>query len=86
MTHKGRILAAGRGEVPDRIHPTLPIYWTRPGSQPKPLPADEALFDYPNVCFAGDKVYIMYGRAWPEEGQWKRESVLRIYPLEWFYQ
>jgi len=67
------------------------------------VPEGFATFDYANVGFAQDKVYIMYSRSWvapaeePEEaltlGERMQsdavkpgEAVLRVYPLEWFYQ
>ena len=54
------------------------------------LPHNWAYFHYPNACFAGDKVYIMYSRGGPllgvaERNLNKQEQVLRIYPLDWFY-
>ncbi len=78
-------LSAGLDDI-DRLEPTLPIKWSRVGSNSKPLPPDRAIFTYPNVCFAGDKVYIMYHRAWYEEDGRKVEQVMRIYPVEYFYQ
>jgi len=78
-------LSTGLEDI-DRIEPTLPIYWTRVGSQPKPVPPDAALFHYPNVKFAGDKVYIMYARVGVVEGKSQNQAVMRIYPLEYFYQ
>jgi hypothetical protein len=55
------------------------------------LPDGYAYFHYPNVCFAGDRVYVMYSRGGPELGNAeqlldKQQQVLRIYPLEWFYK
>ena len=55
------------------------------------LPDDYAFFHYANVCFAGDKVYLMYSRGGPvlgvaEQNMNRQEQVLRIYPLNWFYQ
>ena len=65
------------------------------------LPAGFATFDYANVWFSGDKVYLHYARSWVEADEESgeavtlgerhgtakkpREMVLRIYPLEWFY-
>ena len=65
------------------------------------LPDDFMTFDYANACFAGDRAFLMYGRGWvepaPERGEARslgehrdptaksHESVLRIYPIEWFY-
>ena len=78
-------VSAGLDDVP-RIEPKLPIGWSRVGSHPKPLPEDAAIFDYPNVCFAGDKVFVLYSRGWRESGKWQREQVMRICPVEWFYE
>ena len=65
------------------------------------LPEDFTTFDYANACFSGDDVFIMYHRSWvevSEEGDARTagermgkptkaaETVLRRYPLEWFYQ
>ncbi len=86
-----------------RIAPEYPLTPVVALPEVGQLPKGFATFDYPNVRFAQDKVYIMYSRSWiapsanPEEaltlGERKQstavkpgESVLRIYPLEWFYQ
>ena len=55
------------------------------------LPDDYAFFHYANVCFARDKVYLMYSRGGPVRGVAEQnlnvqEQVLRICPLDWFYQ
>ncbi len=66
------------------------------------LPEGFATFDYPNVWFAGDKVYLTYHRSWvevdedageavtlgerKEKARKPREMVLRIYPLAEFYR
>lgn len=66
------------------------------------LPEGFATFDYPNVWFANDKVYLTYHRSWVEVdedageavtlGERKgrarkpREMVLRTYPLAAFYR
>ena len=79
-------LSAGLEDI-DRLEAKLPIKWSRAGSNRKSLPPDKAEFTYPNVCFAGDKVYIMYHRAWRESGEGRKvEQVMRIYPVEYFYQ
>ena len=78
-------LSAGLEDI-DRIEPKLPIKWSRCGSKLKSLPPDKAIFTYPNVCVASDKVYIMYHRTWYDEGKGKTEQVMRIYPPEYFYQ
>ena len=69
----------------DRIEAKLPLHWSRVGSRSKPLPDDAALFHYPNVRFAKDKVFIMYTRQWKESGKWTSEQVMRIYPVSWLY-
>lgn len=54
------------------------------------IPDGYARFSYPYVDIASDKVFIRYGRDWFEEveEELKKESerVMRIYPLEYFYQ
>jgi hypothetical protein len=47
-------------------------------------------YHYANICFAGDRVYLLYARGYPQLGVAERllekqEQVLRIYPLDWFY-
>lgn len=54
------------------------------------LPDGYAYYHYPNICFAGEKVFVMYFRGYPEMGVaeqllHRQQSVLRIYPLDWFY-
>ena len=72
------------------IPPEYPIRHVRGRDNVGQLPDNWAFFHYANVRFAGEKVYIMYSRGWIEEkdGEAKKpqESVLRIYPLEWFYE
>ena len=77
-------VSAGLDDV-DRIEAKLPLHWSRVGSRSKPLPDDAALFHYPNVRFAKDKVFIMYTRQWKESGKWTSEQVMRIYPVSWLY-
>ena len=76
-----------------RVYPDWPIPMVVRARKNLLVPDDFAWFSYSNVCFAGDKVYIMYGRGWPEEDRANAElaskpgeQVLRIYPLEWFYE
>ena len=56
------------------------------------IPDDFAVFRYPNVGFARDKVYLMYAREWfyadaesPNEVKMNAELVLRIHSLDDFY-
>ena len=73
-----------------RVYPDPEIRMVRGSDDLGPLPEGFVKFFYPHVCFAKDKVYIMYCRQWIEEkdgkAQWGREQVLRVYPLEWFYE
>ena len=55
------------------------------------LPDGYAYYHYANVCFAADKVYVMYSRGYPAMGVAEQlvdqqHKVLRIYPLDWFYK
>jgi len=55
------------------------------------LPDGYAYFHYANVCFAGDRVFILYSRGGPmlgvaERNLDKQQQVMRSYPLEWFYK
>jgi hypothetical protein len=54
------------------------------------LPKGYTFFHDANVNFAGDRVYLMYSRGGPDLGNAeqlldKQQQVLRIVPLEWFY-
>ena len=82
-------LSEGLEDV-DRIPPEYPIKMTRARDDVGHLPDGWAYFHYANVCFAADKVYIMYHRGGPllgiaEQNLKKQEHVLRIYPLDWLY-
>jgi len=92
-------VSAGLEDV-DRIPPEYPVKPVIALRHVGELPDDFAVFRYANICFAADKVYIMYVREWfvleeNEERQFEtadpykvamgREQVLRIYPLEYFY-
>ena len=75
----------------DRIPPELPLKMVRARDHVGQLPEYWAYFHYANICFAKDKVYLMYPRGGPhfgvaERNLKKQECVLRIYPLEWFYK
>ena len=82
-------LSAGLEDI-ERIPAEYPIRPVRAQNYVGALPDDYANIYYPNVCFAADKVYVIYSRGWmAKQGQEARltsEHVLRIYPVEWFYQ
>lgn len=85
----------------DRIPPSYPISPIIALPEVGTLPDDFATFDYANLWFSGDKVYLAYHRSWVEEDEEAREAVtlgerhgralkpgeivLRVYPLGWFY-
>lgn len=78
-------------EERDRIPPEYPIQMVRARDDVGQLPDGYAYFHYPTVCLTADKVFIMYLRATPAAGiaegvSFRQEQVMRIYPLEWFYQ
>ena len=94
-------VSAGLADV-DRIAPEHPIIPVIGLPEVGALPDDFATFDYPNVCFAGDRVFLIYHRSWVDSGPKARqastlgergrdeagkprESVIRSYPLDWFY-
>jgi len=75
----------------DRVAPDPEIRWVRGRDNVGQLPDNWAYFHYANVRFAGDKVFLMYLRGSPqlgiaEQNLHKQEHVIRIYPLEWFYE
>jgi hypothetical protein len=79
----------GLGGV-ERVPAETPIRLTRARHCVGQLPDGWGYYHYPNVCFAGDRVFISYLRGSPllgiaEQNLSKQERVLRIYPLEWFY-
>ena len=93
-------VSAGMEDI-DRIPPESPIVPVIGLHDVGAIPDNFAVFRYPNVGFAKDKVYIMYAREWFESdtesgtfedgsgaAQIKKglEQVLRIYPLEYFYR
>ncbi len=82
-------LSAGLEDV-ERIPAEYPIRPVRSQNYVGTLPDDYANIYYPNICFAADKVYVIYSRGWltqrGSEARLTSERVLRIYPLEWFYQ
>jgi hypothetical protein len=94
-------VSAGMDDV-ERIPPQVPITPVIGLPEVGALPEDFATFDYANVWFAADKVHLTYHRSWVEAdedggqavtlGERKgtakkpRETVLRVYPLSWFYE
>jgi len=91
-------LSGGMEDI-DRVPPEYPIrHVASQWSDVQYLP-DFGIFRYMNVCFARDKVYVMYVREWSEgdsdplvfeDGKTPQkrcsEQVLRIYPLKYFYE
>ena len=77
-------------ECLDRVQPDPDVQMIRGRKNVGTLPDGYAFYHYPNVCFAEGKVYILYSRGYPEMGVaetllHKQDKVLRIYPVEWFY-
>ena len=75
----------------DRVTPEYPIQMVRARDWAGALPDDWAWFHYAAVDVVGDKVYIRYLRGYPllgvaEQYLKKQYAVMRIYPLEWFYE
>lgn len=74
-----------------RVVPEFPITMVRARSFVGELPDGFRYFHYPNVSFAGDRVFIAYLRGGPEFGSAEQKlgeqrDILRVYPLDWFYQ
>lgn len=83
-------LSAGMDDLV-RIQPEYPIKMIRANDFVGYLPDAYAYFHYANVCFVADKVFVSYFRGMPlrglaEQQLTEQEHVLRIYPLEWFYE
>ena len=75
----------------DRIPPEATLKMVRARDHVGQLPEYWAFFHYANICFAKDKVYMIYPRGGghlgvAEQNLKEQEYVLRIYPLEWFYK
>jgi len=74
------------------VRPQFPIPGTLRGNLGLgQLPDGYASFDYPNVDVVGDKVFLRYTRQWPilcgkGKAEITGEGVMRVYPLEWFYE
>ena len=83
-------LSEGLEDV-DRVPPEYPIQMVRARDWVGPLPDRWAYFHYPNVDVVGDKVFVRYAVGSPllgvaEQNLQKQGSILRIYPMEWFYE
>jgi len=79
---KNIFVAEGMDKVA-RIAPEFPIKWRRVGSRKGRRSKCE--YTYPNVRFAGDKVYVFCKRRrYLKKGR-VGNMVMRIYPLKWFY-
>jgi len=75
----------------DRIPPEYPIQMVRARDWVGTLPDAWAYFHYANIDVAAGKVFIRYSRGTPllgvaEQNLHKQESVMRIYPLDYFYE
>ena len=78
-------------EDSDRIPPEFPVSPVRARQWVGALPDRWAYFHYPNVNVIGDNVILRYSRGSPwlgvaEQNLKTQEYVLRIYPVEWFYE
>ena len=82
--HFRTLWAADGMDKVDRIPPELPIRWRRVDDRKGKRSRAEYL--YPNVRFAGDKVYVFYKRRfYPKRKKRTQDVAMRIYPLTWFY-
>ena len=73
----------------DRVQPEYPIQMVRARDWAGPLPDGWAYFHYANLDVVGDRVIVRYLRGSPllgiaEQELHKQESVLRVYPIDWF--
>ena len=66
-------VSAGLADV-DQIAPEHPIIPVIGLPEVGALPDDFATFDYPNVCFAGDRVFLIYHRSWVDSGPEARQA------------
>ena len=78
-------------EAIDRIPPEFPAHMVRARDWVGPLPDRWAYFHYANLDVVGDQVVVRYNRGSPllgvaEQNLKKQELVMRIYPIEWFYE
>jgi hypothetical protein len=73
-----------------RVEPEPEIQDVRAHQDVGRLPDGYMYAHYANVCFAADKVYVMYSRGNPELGiaeqlLHRQHPVMKIFPLDWFY-
>jgi hypothetical protein len=82
-------LSEGLEDV-DRVQPEYPLQMVRARDWCGPLPDGWAYYHYANLDVVGDRVIVRYLRGSPqlgiaEQNLQKQESVLRVYPLDWFH-
>ena len=73
-----------------RVPPEYPLQMVRARDWVGGLPDGWAYFHYPNLDVVGDSVILRYLRGSPllgvaEQNLQKQEPVMRVYPLQWFY-
>jgi len=73
-----------------RVEPEYPVQMVRARDWVGPLPDRWAYFHYANLDVVGDKIIVRYLRGTPllgiaEQNLQIQESVMRVYPVEWFY-
>jgi hypothetical protein len=74
----------------DRIPPEYPLTMVRARDFVGALPDGWAYFHYANMDVVGDKIVLRYLRGTPllgiaEQNLQAQESVMRVYPVGWFY-
>ena len=75
----------------DRLPPEFPLQMVRARDWVGAMPDKWAYFHYPNLDLVGDRVILRYNRGSPwlgvaEQNLKKQESIMRIYPIAWFYE
>ena len=75
----------------DRLPPEYPIQMVRARDWVGVIPDSWAFFHYANIDVVGDQVFLRYSRGTPllgvaEQKLKKQQGVLRVYPVEWFYE
>lgn len=74
-----------------RVPPETPLLMVRARDRVGPLPDGWAYYHYVNADIIGDKILLRYGKGSPllgiaEQNLQKQQHVLRIYPINWFYE